>query len=110
MSEDATDLRLKALLASPERAPDEGFALGVTRVVLVEERLRASRRTAWRRFAVEMVAAAAAIGAFWLLARATPPDSDRIVPLFSPASAGLMLLALWVLVSLRPAAGRPNPF
>ena len=104
MSDDETDLNLRALLATPVRAPDEAFAMSVRQSVLIEERLRAARKLAWRRFGIEMLAAVAAIAAFWLLARATPPDSEGIVPLFSPASAGLMLLALWVLVSVRPGA------
>ena len=98
-----TDLRLKALLQAPERAPDEAFAARMRQAVLIEERLRASRRAAWRRFGVEMLAAAAAIGAFWLLARLTPAESEGIVPLFSPAAAGLMILILWVVVSVRPS-------
>jgi predicted nucleic acid-binding Zn ribbon protein len=100
------DLRLRALLRSPERRPDEGFARRMQRLVLAEERMRAARRAAWRRFAIEMIAAAALILVFVVLAKAGPaPDSGRIVPLFGPASAGLLLLALWVIVSCRPGSG-----
>jgi hypothetical protein len=99
-----TDLLLKSLLAAPERAPDEDFALRMQRLVLVEEALRAARRAAWTRFATEMVATAALIVAFFLLSRLTPPGPDSTIPLFGPAAAGLLLLALWVGVSLRPGA------
>ena len=101
MSDDL-DLRLKALLAVADRAPDEAFALRVERRVLAESRLRAARRAAWTRFAAEMLATASLLLAFTLMARPGPADSGSYVPLFSPAAAGLLLLALWVTVSIRP--------
>jgi glycerol uptake facilitator-like aquaporin len=105
MSEEI-DRTLRALLRSPERGPDEEFARRMERLVLAEERLGAARRLAWRRFGVEMIATAALILVFVLLARAAPePDSGRFVPRFSPAAAGLLLLALWVVVSARPGSG-----
>ena len=104
---DEMDLRLRALLAAPERAPDEVFAERVRRAVLAEERMRAATRAAWTRFAAEMAAAASAILAFVLLAKLSPvADSGTIIPLFSPAAAGLLLLGLWVAVSVRPSEGR----
>jgi hypothetical protein len=99
------DLLLKSLLATPERAPDEVFALRIERVVLIEERMRAARRVAWTRFAAEMVATAALLVAYWLLTRLTPVSPDSVIPLYSPAAAGLLLLALWVGVSVRPGSG-----
>jgi hypothetical protein len=103
---DETELQLKALLATPERPADDAFALRMQRLVLAEEALLAARRRAWTRFAMEMAAAAAAILVFLLLARITPVgDSGRIIPPFSPASAGLLLLALWVAVSATPLKG-----
>jgi hypothetical protein len=101
------DLRLKALLATPERAPDDAFAERIHRAVLAEERLRASARVAWTRFAVEMAAAGSAICAFMLLAKLSPlPDSGTFIPLFSPAAAGILILALWLAVSMRPSEAR----
>jgi hypothetical protein len=101
------DLRLKSLLAAPERAPDDAFAERIRRAVLAEARMRAAARVAWTRFAAEMAAAASAICAFLLLARLTPlPDSGNFIPLFSPAAAGLLILALWVAVSARPSEAR----
>jgi len=101
------DLRLKSLLAAPDRAPDDAFADRIHRAVLAEQRMQAAARVAWTRFAAEMAAAASAICAFLLLARLTPlPDSGTFIPLFSPAAAGLMLLALWVGVSARPSEAR----
>jgi hypothetical protein len=99
------DLLLKSLLATPERAPDEGFALRIERLVLFEERMRAARRVAWTRFAMEMVATAALLVAYFLLTRLTPVSPDSVIPLYSPAAAGLLLLALWVGVSVRPGGG-----
>ena len=100
---DEMDLALEALLKAPERPTDERFVVQMRQAVLVEKRLAAARRAAWRRFGLEMAAAAAAIAAFWLLARLAPPDSEGLVPLFGPAAAGLLLLALWVLVSVKPS-------
>lgn len=105
MSDDI-DLRLSALLRSPARGPDEQFVLRARQAVLFEKRLAAARRAAWTRFAWEMAAAAAAIASFWLLARIAPADSAGLVPLFGPASAGLLVLVLWLIVSLRPSGGR----
>jgi hypothetical protein len=106
MSEDI-DIRLKSLLAAPERAPDDEFASRVSRAVLAEERMRRSSRTAWTHFAVEMAATASAVLAFVLLARIGPPaESTDFIPVFSPAAAGLVLIALWVGVSLRPSEAR----
>ncbi|MEA3038636.1 MAG: hypothetical protein QOE79_1149 [Sphingomonadales bacterium] len=96
------DLLLKSLLATPDRAPDEGFALRIERLVRIEARMRAARRVAWTRFAVEMVATAALLVAYWRLTRLTPVSPDSVIPLYSPAAAGLLLLALWVGVSVRP--------
>ena len=101
------DLRLKSLLATPERAPDDAFAERIHRAVLAEQRMRAASRIAWTRFAAEMAATASAICAFLLLARLTPlPDSGTFIPLFSPAAAGLLILALWVAVLARPSEAR----
>jgi len=104
---DDIDLRLKALLAAPERAPDAAFTARVAQAVLAEARMRAAARAAWTRFAAEMAATASAILAFVLLARTAPPaDSAAYIPLFGPAAAGLLLLALWVAVSVRPSGAR----
>ena len=101
------DLRLKSLLATPGRDPDEACAARIRRAVLAEQRIRAAARVAWTRFAAETAAAASAIAAFWLLARLAPlPDSGTFIPLFSPAAAGLLILALWVGLSSRPSEAR----
>jgi hypothetical protein len=102
MSDDM-DLRLASLLALPEIGPDPAFADRVMRAVLAEKRLLAARRTAWTRFAAEMCATGAAILAFVLLARFAPAESGELIPLFSPAAVGLLLLGLWVAVSVRPS-------
>ncbi|HEY5723315.1 MAG TPA: hypothetical protein VIT45_13435 [Allosphingosinicella sp.] len=102
MSEDM-DLKLASLLALPKSEPDPAFADRVMRAVLAERKLAAARRAAWTRFAAEMCATGAAIVAFVLLARFSPAESGRFIPLFSPAAAGLLLLGLWVAVSIRPA-------
>lgn len=99
---DEIDVKLAGLLRVPERAPDEAFVARVRQAVAVEQRLSVARRAAWRRFAGEMAGVAAALAAWWLLARITPADSEGFIPLASPAAAGLLMLALLVLVSYRP--------
>jgi hypothetical protein len=99
------DRMLKALLTAPERAPDERFALRIERAVRVEERMRAGRRAAWSRFGIEMAAVAALVTAIVLIERLAAPDSQAMASPFGPATAGLLLLALWVCVSIRPDFG-----
>lgn len=106
MNGDDIDLRLRALLAEPERAPDEAFAAAVARRVLGDERLRAARRAAWTRFATVMAATASLVLLFVLLARLGGGDSGDVVPPFSPAAAGLLLLALWAAVASAPMGTR----
>lgn len=105
--EDDVDLRLREWLATPNGPADEGFARRMERLVVAEERLSAARRAAWARFGAEMTAAAVLLLVFVLLARggAAAGDSGRLIPLFSPGSAGLTLLGLWLIVSLRGAGG-----
>jgi hypothetical protein len=103
---DPMDLRLRDLLAPPERAPDEAFVSSVSRAILAEERLRAASRAAWRRFAVEAAAVAAALTAFALLTRLTPAvESEGVVPLFSPAAAGILAVFLLLGAGIRPGQG-----
>ena len=103
---DDIDMRLNALLAPPERDPDEAFTARVARLVLVEEKLRAARRAAWMRAAVAMIATASLLFLFVLLARMAPSDSLGQVPPFSPAAAGLLLLGLWLVVAGPSPEGR----
>ena len=101
---DEIDLKLKALLASPARPEDGAFAERVRLRVLAEQRLADAERKAWRRFAAEAAASVGILAAFVLLARSAPGEAGEIVPLFSPAMLGLVLLALWVAVAARPGA------
>jgi hypothetical protein len=103
---DDIDLKLASIFALPEAAPDPAFAGRVMRAVQAEQRLAAARRVAWTRFAAEMCATGAAILVFILLARFAPAESGETIPLFSPAAAGLLLLALWIAVSIRPSESR----
>ena len=102
---DGADAMLTALLATPERAPDEAFALRIGRLAEVEQRLRIARRAAWSRFAAEMAAAASLLLAFLLVEHLAPAESADLVAPFGAAAAGMMLLLLWVGVSYRPAEG-----
>ena len=103
------DMALAAFLAAEDRAPDEAFVLRVSRQVEAEERLRAARRSAWRKFGMELAATGAVIAAFVLLSRlgAPGPKGAEIVP-FSPAVIALILLGLWAVAALRPEATRSS--
>jgi hypothetical protein len=99
------DQQLAALLAAPEREPDEAFALRMRQIVLTDERLRAAQRRAWRKFAFEMAGGAAALLTFILLNSLQAPGPEgRELPFFSPAMMGVLLLGLWAAVTLRPGA------
>lgn len=103
--DDGFDARLRALIKGPARGPDEAFVARVRQNALAETRLRAARRAAWRRFAVEMAAAAAALLSFLLLARLRPADSANVISPTGPFAAGILLLGLWAIVSARPESG-----
>jgi hypothetical protein len=103
---DEIDLKLQALLRTPDRPEDGQFAERVHRRVLAEQRLADVRRKGWRRFALETAASAAILAAFILLARAAPGEGGSdFVPLFSPAMLGLVVLGLWLAVAARPSPG-----
>ena len=99
------DGKIAALLASPDRAPDEAFVARIERAVRAESRVAAARRTAWRRFAVECAASAAILAVFDLLWRLRPDELALAQLPFAPAAAAAVLvLGLWFAVEMRPAA------
>ncbi|HEY7809625.1 MAG TPA: hypothetical protein VIA98_04515 [Allosphingosinicella sp.] len=100
-----TDLVLANLLAPPQREPDERFVLQVRHAMIADQALAAARKSAWRNFGVEMVATGAVVLAFLLLNRGAPAlPKGAAIPLYNPAMIGFLLLALWGLVAMRPAA------
>ena len=103
MSSDSMDDRIAALLAAPEREPDEAFVLRVERAVLAERRLAAQRAAAWRRFRGEAAASLAVVVAFALLWHGAPDELPAGAQLFSPGTAAVLILFLWFALGLRPA-------
>ncbi|HKR25127.1 MAG TPA: hypothetical protein VJS15_07705 [Allosphingosinicella sp.] len=98
------DERIAALFAASERAPDEVFVARIARDIAEERRVAAARRAAWRRFAVETVASASVIAAFWLLWRLGPAElAPEEIPM-TPAGIAVIILLLWFAIELRPAA------
>lgn len=93
---------LASLLATPQRPPDEGFVRHTQALVRFEQRRQASRRAVFSRAALEAAAAGAMLLAFAGAARIG--EASDIVPLFSPAMAGLIALGLWCAVSLAAPA------
>lgn len=103
MSSDSMDDRIAALLAVPEREPDEAFVLRVERALLADRRLAAQRSAAWRRFRGEAAASLAVVAAFALLWRGAPDALPVGAPMFSPAAAAVLILFLWFALGLKPA-------
>lgn len=102
--EDALDARLTLLLAAPPSPPDDAFVARVRSAVLAERRIAAAEAATRRRFVVEGLATLAIAAAFLLLGRLAPLSSETGIGTPGPALAAVLLLALWYLVELRPAA------
>jgi len=97
------DDRIAALFAAPPATPDEAFVTRIGRAVHAEQCMAAQRRALWRRFAVESLASAAIIAAFYLLWRLSPELTLEQMPV-APSAAAILVLFLWFAVELRPAA------
>ena len=98
------DQELARLLATLERAVDEEFVALSEALIRFDERRRTLRRAALSRVALEALAAGAILVAFAGAARIG--DAAAIIPLFSPAMAGLAALCTWCAVSLRSPPSR----
>lgn len=98
MTEPIDDL-LATLLATPERPADEHFVRHAEALVRFDQHRRAARHAAFTRVSREAAAGAAMLTAF--VAAARIGTAAEVVPLFSPAMAGLIALGLWCAVSLR---------
>ena len=98
----SVDQMLKSLLATPERPADENFVRHTVALVRFEQRRHAARRAALSRVGLESIAAGAMLLAF--AGAASIGEAAEVVPLFSPAMAGLIALGLWCAVSLRSPA------
>lgn len=102
--EGSLDARIGALLRGPGGPPDEAFVRRIEQRIAAERRLQAARRAAWRRFATEAGGSLAMLAAFMLLYSVAPARESG--PALGPAMAATMLIGLWFLVVLRPAAAR----
>lgn len=101
---DTLDDRLTALLADRAPAPaDEAFAERVVALAAYDQRIRQAQRRGIARVGREALALVAILGCFVGLARAAPEAAGlgETIPLASPAMLGLLMLALWLLISLR---------
>jgi hypothetical protein len=103
MNDNRTEARLRALLAPPDEFPDAHFTARVRRAILAEEAMRAARRRAWRRFAVELFGTAAIVLAFFVMGRGDAGAGGEGFNL-GPAVAGFTLLGFWTFAALRPGA------
>jgi len=99
---DDIDLRISALFAAPDPAPDPGFAERVIALAAYDLKVRRARRAAVAqvgREALGLVAVLICFGLLTLKAAGQPAGPGDVVPLGSPAMLGLALLALWGLVA-----------
>ena len=104
MNDEQLDLRLGALLRDAEPMPDPAFNARVLAAARLDRQIREVRRRAWRRASIDCAVAVAVAGSFYLLTQAQAPSPDGIIALQAPAMAGLVMLALWAVVSL-PISG-----
>ena len=106
MNEADLDRRLGELLRDPSPAADPQFVDRVLAAARIDRELRRARARAWRRVALDCGAAIAVAAAFYLLTQEQAPLADGMMSLQGPAMAGLVMLALWGLVSTPMSAGR----
>jgi len=106
MNDSELDAHLAALLRDDSQpAPSADFADRIVALAAHELAQRQWRRRTAVRIGRETLALVAVVFVFAVLARMAPDSvgSGDTLPLASPAMAGLVMLAMWSLVSLSPA-------
>jgi len=103
MTEPNLDALLKLELLGPETAPDDAFVARVRTAIDLEERIAARRIAAWRRFSAEAAGSAATAAAFVLMGRLSPASGQVDLLTFPPAAGAALVLAIWLLIGLKPA-------
>lgn len=102
--EELVDARLASLFADPAAAPDEAFVARIQRATVIEQGIVSMRRAQWRRFAVEALASATVAAVFLMLGGMGPLTLQLGEAALSPAVTASLILVIWFLVELRPAA------
>ncbi len=106
MNEAELDARLASLLrdGSPRQGSDD-FADRVIALAAYDLSQRRWRRRTAVRIGLETLGLIAVLFVFAMLARMAPESVGwgNILPLASPAMAGLVMLLMWSLVSVSPA-------
>ena len=105
MNDDQLEQRLRELLREPIPAGDEAFVQRVMMATRLDEQFRRTRRRALRRALIDCGGAIAVAATFYLMSQAQPPLPDGMLSLQGPAMAGLVMLALWAIVSVPISAG-----
>ena len=106
MNDAELDARLAALLQEKSEVPaSDGFADRVVALAAHDLSQRQWRRRTAMRIGRETLGLIAVLFVFGTLARMAPNSvgSGDMLPVASPAMAGLVLLAMWSLVSISPA-------
>ena len=96
---DPIDRSLANLLATPDRDPDAAFVAYIDACVRYEQYVARRRVEAFKRVAMETAAGAAVLAAFTFAARIGDPSN--FISLISPATAGLVAVSIWGVVTLR---------
>ena len=104
MNDTELERRLGALLREPEPDADEAFVQRVMAAARLDAQFRRTRRRALRRTLLECGVAIAVAATFYLMSQEQAPLPDGMISLQGPAMAGLVMLALWAIVSF-PVAG-----
>ena len=99
---DDTDARIAALFDEALPPADNGFTRRVLALAALEDRLAERRRAVRRQLVIEGAALAGILAAFAALAYFGP--ASDVVPLASPAMAGLLVLGCWLAFGLRGQA------
>ncbi len=97
------DERLKSLFAAPEAPPDAMFVQQVRDRLVLEERLRAARRSAWRRFAAEIAASGAMLVTIANVMGLFEAGVVQGASALSPGTTAILIFMIWTVVALRPA-------
>jgi hypothetical protein len=109
MNEADLDRRLALLLSEPEPPADPDFADRVLAVARIDRQIRRERKRAWRRAVLDCGAAIAVAATFYLLSQEQAPLPNGMLSLQGTATAGLIMLALWALVSTPTSTGQVRP-
>ena len=105
MNETDLDRRLGSLLREAAPPADPDLVDRVLAAACIDRQIRRDRKRAWRRAAWDCGTAIVVAAAFYMLSQVQDPLPNGMMSLQGSAMAGLIMLALWALVSTPPSPG-----